>query len=91
MEKRNMNVIRCFFFCRASMYQMYIGYYEPLPEGLGVLSADMQLWGGGRAVGVGMSQGEVLDELGGEDPGLRTHWSSHWTTAHRKDKMGAVR
>lgn len=58
-----------------------------VPEGLGVLSAYMQLWGGGGAGGVVVTQGRVLEKLRERNPAaICRRLSSCWTTTHNKNR-----
>lgn len=58
-----------------------------LPEGLGVLTPYVQLWGRGGAGGVVVAQGRVLDKLRERNPAaLHRYLGSCWTTAHNKNR-----
>lgn len=52
----------------------------------------MQLWGGGGAGGVVVTQGRVLDKLRERNPAaLCGHLGPCWTTAHNKYRKDDVR
>lgn len=61
------------------------------PERLGVLSANEQLWGGGSAGGVSVTQRRVPDKLSERNPAaFCRHLRSCWTTAHKKARRATM-
>lgn len=56
------------------------------PEGLGELSAHVQLWGGGGAGRVVVSQRRALFEMSRKSPAaVKGHLGRCWTTAHNNN------
>lgn len=57
-----------------------------VPEGLGVLSAYVQLGGGGGAAGVVLTHGRVPYELRQRNYALCRYLGSCWTTVNKEGK-----